>query len=178
MLKRYYLFGILLFCLVPIPFLLAQTAVPFALSFIPESSTLPQGGRTGISMNVTGKTSDTGWTPVTFIISQGLPAGLKVEFSPSSCVPPCNSILTVSADLTAPPGTFVIPVAGAALGQTATASFNVTVAALPKFDYSIALISSSGSAATGEQLDTTLNLNQLSGRAIVSCLAPLGSPAE
>ncbi len=173
--KQYFSLGICsLAVLLLLPSAFAQTA-SFSLSFSPNSSSVAQGGRTNASMNITGTTTD--FYPVIFAISQGLPAGLSVEFSPGSCPPPCNSIMTVIADPTAPTGTYVIPVIGAALGQTMATSYTVTIVALPKFDYSISLTSSQGSTATGEGVNTTLNLDQLSGTSNFVNLSASGQPS-
>jgi len=174
-LKWYYFTGVFLAVLLPLSFAAAQTA-SFSLSVYPLTSTIAQGGQTSTSINVTGIT-DAYNTPVTLAVSQGLPAGVWVEFNPWACSPPCNSIMVVHADATAPPGTYVIPIIGAAVGQTAATSFTITIYALPKFDYSISLTSSRGSAATGERVDTTLNLNQLSGTSDSVVLSASGQPS-
>lgn len=175
MLKRFYFFGIFLAVFLPLSFVSAQTA-SFAISVYPLTSTIAQGGQTSISINVTGVT-DADNTPVTLAVSQGLPAGVLAEFNPWACSPPCNSIMTVRADATAPPGTYVIPLIGAAVGQTAATSFTITIFALPKFNYSISLTSNRGSAATGERIDTTLNLDQLSGTSDNVVLSASGQPS-
>ncbi len=178
--KQYYFLGICLSLLVLFSPALAQTT-SFSLSFTPTVGTIAQGGTTSASINITGSTDVTGDgvsdVPVVFAVSQGLPAGLSVSFYPDSCPPPCNSIMVVQASPAAPAGTYAIPVFGAALGQTATATFTVTISALPKFDYSVSLTSSQGSAATRENVDTTLNLEQLSGTSDNVTLSASGQPS-
>lgn len=141
------------------PQLLAAQSGSFSLSFTPSASTVAQGGSTNTSLNIPGSTLK----PVVLAVSQGLPSGISVKFSPASCKAPCNSIMTVTAALTAPPGAYVIPVVGAEGGATASASYTLTVNALPKFNYSISLSSDVAFVSTGEAANVTVNLDQLSG---------------
>ncbi|MCI0559946.1 MAG: peptidoglycan-binding protein, partial [Nitrososphaera sp.] len=150
----------------------AQTA-SFALSFTPSASSIAQGGSTATSINVTGETVNN----VILAVSQGLPEGVTVKFSPSSCKAPCNSIMTVTATDQASPGTFAVPIIGAMGGATASASYAITVNALPKFNYSLSLSSLSGFVATGESISTTLNLDQLSGTSEEVLLGASGQPS-
>lgn len=173
--KRFFFFSplfILLYFLFSSSFAYAQEA-SFALSFTPSSSTISQGGGTSASINITGITEKS----VVLAVSQGLPAGVTVKFSPSSCKAPCNSIMTVTSTELVSPGTYTIPVVGAVAGETATASFTLTINALPKFNYSMSLTSSSGSIATGETINTTVNLDQLSGTSESVVLSASGAPS-
>ncbi|MDO8515857.1 MAG: peptidoglycan-binding domain-containing protein [bacterium] len=186
MLKKYYssksvsiLTAVVCACTAfPIAPVFAQTS-SFYLSFDPPSGSIAQGGKTSTSINLTGScVNELGnKLSVTLAVAQGLPSGLSVQFSPTSLTAPGNSIMNITAALTAPPGTYNIPIVGACFGQTASANFNVTVAALPTFDYSASLSSNQGSAATGESVDTTLNLYQLSGTSDNVTLSASGQPS-
>lgn len=157
--------------LAPMYFASAQSG-SFSLSFTPTASAAAQGGSVNTSLNIPGLTEK----PVILAVSQGLPAGITVKFSPTSCKAPCNSIMTVTAALTALPGTYAIPVIGAEGGETETASYSFTVNALPKFNYSLSLSSDGGFISTGESVSATVNLDQLSGTSENVALSASGAP--
>jgi cysteine-rich repeat protein len=58
--------------------------------------------------------------------ASGLPGGATASFSPTACIPPCSTQLTVSATATTPTGTFPITVTGAPLGRTTMFDLVVT----------------------------------------------------
>ena len=86
----------------------------------------------------------------------GLPTGATAVFSPTSCLPPCNSTLSISTSSETPAGTYyIIITATASGGLTKTTTFTLTVN--PPFGYSMSVNPSSVDIDQGS--DTTANVS-------------------
>ena len=98
----------------------------FALSASPQSLTINNGasGTSNITSTLTGPFNSS----VALSVS-GLPSGVTANFSPSSIVAPGSgsSMMTISADASAPVGTYNIVVSGTGGGQTKSVPINLTI---------------------------------------------------
>lgn len=154
--------------------LVAPTSVlAFELTSSPGTATILQGGATSVSINISGKTIK----PIVIAVTEGLPTGVTVKFTPASCVAPCNVIMLVASTEQTAPGTYGIPVIGAAEGTSANTNFSVTIQAIPSFNFSLGLTSLSGTVSSGESIGTTLNLAQVSGTSESVILNATGQPS-
>lgn len=172
MIKKLLFFSALSFLSFFIFVLSPAEAQGFEISFTPNSSSIIQGEYTSAAVNITGQTEHA----VALAVSQGKPDDATVRFSPSSCQAPCSSVMTITTESTVAPGTYSIVVLGTSEGQTVVATYTLTVTALPQFDFSISLTSTSGSLLPGGKQSTTINLSQLSGTSKKVYLSVSGNP--
>lgn len=104
----------------------------FSVAAAPSAVLLAPGGNATVNITVgaTGSFS----SPVA--LSAGAPAGITAAFNPATVTPPGTASLVLSADPSAPPGTFTVAVNGTSGGNTHGAALAATVAGAPG-DFSV-----------------------------------------
>lgn len=105
-------------------------AFDFWLSLNPQNGSTEKGGFLKSAVNIYWSSSDKG--RVTLFPAVG-PEGIKIKFSPSSCRPPCSSVMTVSVSKEAENRNYSIPIIATGQGITRTVTYYLSITPLPTF---------------------------------------------
>lgn len=95
-------------------------AIPFDFSI--EVTALPPIQQSSSATSTVGVGRLTGAASSVSLSATGLPAGVTATFNPTSCTPPCTSVLSVQATHAAAPGTYAFSVTGTSGALTHTAA--------------------------------------------------------
>lgn len=157
-LKRKWLFLILIFLFLFKPS--QGFCFNFSLSLNPYSGEIFPGEKfqTALSLNLLTEKS----AKVSLKISK-IPQNIKVKFSPSSCEPPCSSILKITSSKKILSGNYFLEILATGKGVTRTTTFNLRVLSPPKFDFSLDLSHSREEIWPGQTTFVIANLKYLSG---------------
>jgi len=109
--------------------------------------------------------------------ASGLPSGAGVSFNPTNCNPTCASTMTITTQVSTPPGTYPITVTGTAGNVVKNTIYTLTVNMVP-FDFSISANPSSGSVKAGNSIQLTITATQLSGDAELITFSASNLPAD
>ncbi|GAB3158481.1 M20/M25/M40 family metallo-hydrolase [Micromonospora sonneratiae] len=152
-----------------------QPASDFSLGLNPTSGTVTAGQSATTTVN----TQTTSGSAQTVALSvSGLPAGATASFNPSSIQSGASSTLTVSTSAAVPAGTYPLTVLGDGTAVDRTATYTLTVLSDGGQDtFSLSLNPTSGSAAPGGSVTTTVNTQTTSGNAQTVALSVSGLPA-
>jgi hypothetical protein len=108
--------------------------IPKALAFDFGLNIASDSGRVGLNetlktaINIT-SSSDDHWYSVTLFPSI-TPKGVKINFSPSSCTPPCSSIMTITTTKDAEQRNYPISISATGKGVTRNANYNLSITPL------------------------------------------------
>lgn len=109
---------------------LEAAAFSFSLSLDPQSGSTDKEGRVKTAVNIYSSSSEKGRVSLFAGVE---PKGTRIRFTPSSCNPPCSSIMTISVSKEAGNGRYLIPIIATGKGITQKATFNLNVTPLPLF---------------------------------------------
>ncbi|MEU4743567.1 M4 family metallopeptidase [Actinosynnema sp. NPDC023658] len=146
----------------------------FTLALDPASGTVEPGG----TARSTVRTTTTSGSPQTVALSAtGQPSGVSVRFEPASVTSGQTSAMTVTTTSDVAPGTYPITVRGA--GSAAhTVTYALTVGGVPPADdFAVALDPTSGTAAPGGAVTSTVGTTTTSGAVQKVALTATGLPA-
>ena len=141
----------------------------FALSAIPASRTIVQGGSTSYTATVTGST---GFSGTVSLSVGGLPAGATAFFSPASISSSGSSSLSVSTSTSTPPGSYPLTVTATSGALVHTASVTLTISP----DFSASVTPSNITIARGSSARYTVTITPGAGFAGTVSLSVSGVP--
>src|SRR5437879_3982205 len=125
----------------------------FALSAMPASQTVTQGGSTTYTVNIS---PSGGFTGAVSLSAAGLPTGASASFSPNPAS--ASSTMTVGTGAATPPGSYTLTITGASgtLTRTTSATLTVNPAQSPDYVLSATLASQSVLQRAGTTSSATL----------------------
>lgn len=125
----------------------------------PQGEVFPgQDFQTAVSLFLLSKKSNR-----VYLFVSRIPPDVEVKFSPSSCKPPCSSILKIETKKRTLPGEYPLEILATGKGVTKTKIFSLKVSALPEFNFSIELSHSREEIWPGQTTYLVANLKHLSG---------------
>src|SRR5207253_2093230 len=116
----------------------------FALSAMPASQTVTQGGSTTYTVNIS---PSGGFTRAVSLSAAGLPTGASASFSPNPAS--ASSTMTVGTGAATPPGSYTLTITGASGTLTRTTSVTLTVNPAPVPDFGLSATPASQSVVQG-----------------------------
>src|SRR5207253_685892 len=116
----------------------------FALSAMPASQTVTQGGSTTYTVNIS---PSGGFTGAVSLSAAGLPTGASASFSPNPAS--ASSTMTVGTGAATPPGSYTLTITGASGTLTRTTSVTLTVNPAPVPDFGLSATPASQSVVQG-----------------------------
>ncbi|MEU5691750.1 M4 family metallopeptidase [Actinosynnema sp. NPDC020468] len=147
----------------------------FSLALNPSSGTVQQGGNATAQVNTT---TTTGTAQSVTLTVSGQPSGVTASVSPGTVTSGSSATLSVSASSSAAPGTYPITVKGTAGTVSHSVTYNLTVGGQPPAnDFGLVLNPTSGSAAAGASLTSTVATSVTAGESQKVGLTVSGAPS-
>lgn len=136
-------------------------AFDFSLSLNPERGSVDKGGTLKAAVNIYWSSSDKGYVSLFPAIE---PEGVDIRFSPSSCRPPCSSIMTIYIRKEAQNKSYAIPIIATGEGVSRTVNYQLSISPLPLTLKTPALISPNNNSIVSGS--TSLNWPKVDGAEI------------
>lgn len=115
-------------------------AFDFGLNLSSDSGSVGIGDTLKTAINIPSFSDDDRWYSVVLFPSI-TPKGVKIDFNPSSCTPPCSSIMSITASKDAEQRNYPISISATGKGITRTVNYNLSVIPLKAIVSSPFLIS-------------------------------------
>src|SRR3989449_3605523 len=145
----------------------------FALSAMPASQTVTQGGSTTYTVNIS---PSGGFTGAVSLSAAGLPTAATANFSPNPAS--SSSTMTVSTDAaTTPVGSFAVTITSVSGTLAHTTSVTLVVNAAPAPNFSLSATPASQTVVQGASTTYTVNITPLGGFSGAVSLSATGLPA-
>ena len=143
----------------------------FELSLNPASVSLDPGGSTSTTVSVK---SFMGYSEPVSLTAEDVPAGVTATFASTPVNPGSSTTLSLSASVSAVPGTYTLKVKGAGGGGVEDEKTLTLV--ISSFDFSVSASPTSVTANTGEKVTVTVSVNLVSGAPQPVALSLSGLP--